>query len=639
MKKYILFFLILTINFSFSQKSNEQQIDSLKIELSHAKEDTLKIKTLNRLSALNFYIDSNLSFKYAKSALSLSQKLGYKSGTGYAFYNMGIYYWLKSDFPKALNYTYKALKIHEDKDDKNGIASSNNALGTIYVEFKNYKLALACYKKAVKASQETKDQKSIATYLNNIGDVYLRIKEYPKALYYFDKAVKINTATKNNFGIGINYTNIGITNNFLKQYKKSIKATNTSILINKNDSSLYNGFNKIELGKSYYFLALEEHDKTNKEKLLQESLDYVNESMLLFKKHGSLIDIRDAYLYLSKIKKAQGKHQEALYFLEKNTKLNDSIFSNENKIQIALLKSQREIELRDKKIEIQDLKIKNETRKVYLLISITVAVIILLALFLSLYLSKRKTNQLLNEKNKIISTINNQKDKFFSIIAHDLRGPFNGFLGLSELLAEDLDNMTKEEIQFAAVNLKSSATNLFQLLENLLEWSRMEQGLIPFTPKEKLVLPIVTESVVTIQDAANNKKIRINTDIPEKITVFADNNSIHSVIRNLLSNAVKFTPEKGIIHIQAKEDDKNTTISITDTGIGMSAKMIEDLFILNVQTNRSGTNNEPSTGLGLVLCKEFVEMHSGKIWVNSEEGKGTSFYISFPNKKTQHHLT
>ncbi|PWA07087.1 tetratricopeptide repeat-containing sensor histidine kinase [Flavobacterium laiguense] len=632
MKKYILFLLILTINFSFSQKSKEQKIDSLKIELSHAKEDTLKVKTLNRLSSLNYYRDSNLSLKYANSAQLLSQKLGYKNGIGYAYDNIGIYYWLKADFPKALDYMYKALKIHENANDKKGIAGSNNGLGTIYVEFENYKLAIACYTKALKVSQEIKDQKSIATYLNNIGDVYLRMKDYPKALHYFDKAAKMNGFKKNSFESGLNYTNIGITYNFLKQYKKSIEATNKSISIYKNDSSLHNGFNKIELGKSYYFLALEEQNKTNKEKLLQKSLDYVNESMLTFKKQKSLIDIRDAYLYLSKIKKAQGKNLEALNFYEKNTNLNDSIFSNENKIQIALLKSQREIELRDKKIEIQNLKIKNASRKVYLLITITVGVIILSALFLSLYLAKRKTNQLLNDKNKIISTINSQKDKFFSIIAHDLRGPFNGFLGLSELLAEDLDNMTKEEIQFAAVSMKSSATNLFQLLENLLEWSRMEQGLIPFTPKENELDTVVSECVVTLQDVANKKDIQISTYIPESMVVYADNNILHAVIRNILSNAIKFTPKGGTIHIQAKEDDKNTTISITDTGIGMNSKMIENIFRLDVQTNRNGTNDEPSTGLGLILCKEFIEKHGGEIWVESEEGKGTTFNIVFPKK-------
>jgi signal transduction histidine kinase/tetratricopeptide (TPR) repeat protein len=633
MKKYILLFLILNYNFTFSQKSNEQKIDSLKIELSHAKEDTLKVKTLNRLSSKYQYIDSDLSFKYSNSALLLSQKLGYTKGIGNAYDEIGIYYWVKSDFPKALENMYKALKIHESINNKEGISGSNNGLGTVYAEFKNYKLALACYKKSLKISQDIKDQKSIATYLNNIGDVYLRMKDYQKALHYFDSAIKMNGFKKNSFDSGLNYTNLGITYNFLKQYQKSIEATNKSISIYKNDSSVYNAYNKLELGKSNYFLALEKQNTNNKNELLQKSLDFVNESMLIFKQKESLLDIRDAYLYLSKIKKEQGKYLEALDLYEKSSNINDSIFSSESKNQIALLNSQREIELRDKKIEIQKLKMNSNSRKVYLLATITISIALLFVLFFWLYISKRNKNRLLLDKNNEISNINKQKDKFFSIIAHDLRGPFNGFLGLSELLAEDLHNMTTAEIQFAAASMRSSATNLFKLLENLLEWSTMEQGLIPIVPEQQLVLPIVTESIATIKDAANNKKINFNIDIPESTTIFTDSNSIHAVIRNLLSNAVKFTPEGGAIQVHTEEEDKNTIISIKDTGIGMNKKMIDDLFKLDIQTNRTGTNNEPSTGLGLIICKEFVEKNRGKIWLESEEGKGTTFYVSLPKMK------
>jgi len=238
----------------------------------------------------------------------------------------------------------------------------------------------------------------------------------------------------------------------------------------------------------------------------------------------------------------------------------------------------------------------------------------------------------LNEKNKIISSINKQKDKFFSIIAHDLRGPFNGFLGLTELLAEDIDDMDKEEIQFAAVNMRSSANNLNSLLENLLEWSRMEQGLIPFAPQENFLLPVISACITTLQDAASKKEINIQTAIDEKTNVFADHNILQAVISNLLSNAIKFTQKGGTITIHGKEDNKNTTICIKDSGIGMNTKILENLFKLDVKTNRTGTDNEPSTGLGLILCKEFVEKHGGKIWAESEEGKGSSFYCSFPKK-------
>lgn len=631
MKKTVILICLLFIGVdSFSQKSNEQKIDSLQVVLSSAKEDTLKINTLDRLSSLHYYIDSEKSLRYSKATLSLSKKINYKEGIANSYVNFGVYYWLKADFPTALNYFYKALHIFENLDIKKGISRTNNGLGTIYVEFKNYNLALSCYNKALKASRDVNDRKSIATYMNNIGDVYLRMKEYPKALTYFDKAIKMNVFEKTDYESGLNYTNIGITLNFLKQYEKSIEATSTSIAIYKNDSSLFNAYNKLELGKSYYFLALDIKNEIQSRQLLQKSLDYTNEALVIFNRDESLIDIKDAYLYLSKICKAQKKYDQSLDYFEKSSNLNDSIFSNDNKTQIEFIKSQREIDLRDKKIEIQNLKIKNEARKVYLLYTVTAAVLILLALFFWLYLSKRKTNSQLYEKNKIISSINKQKDKFFSIIAHDLRGPFNGYLGLTELLAEDIDDMEKEEIQFAAVNMRSSANNLNRLLENLLEWSRMEQGLIPFDPKENQLLPVVSECVTTLIDAANNKEIKIQTLIDEKTTVFADNHILQAVIRNIFSNAVKFTPKGGTIIIQGKEDDKNTTIAIKDSGIGMNSKMLDNLFQLDMKTNRNGTDDEPSTGLGLILCKEFVEKHGGKIWVESEENIGSAFYCSFP---------
>jgi signal transduction histidine kinase len=635
MKKIILLLCLVTINqISFSQPAIEKKIDSLLIVLKNSKQDTTTVNTFSRLSSIYYYSDSKKNLQYAQKAMALATKINYEKGIALAYNNFGIYYYLKANYPLALNYIYKSLHLFEKINDQEGIATTNNSLGIIYVEYKDYKLALECYNNAVKASKKANDKKSTATYLNNIGDVYLRIKDYSKALTYFEKAIQSNAFEKMSYQSGLNYTNIAITLNFLKQYKKSIEYSNKSILTYNDDSSLYNAYNKLELGKSYYYLALEEKNKGKSNKLLQKSLNFINESMVIFKREESLIDIRDSYSYLSKIYKAKGQNQEALSYFEKSTALNDSIFSNENKTQIDILKTKREIDLRDKKIEIQNLKIKSESRKVYLLYTITVAVLILLSLIFWLYLSKRKTNLQLNDKNKIISNINKQKDKFFSIIAHDLRGPFNGFLGMTELLAEDIDDMEKEEIQFAAVNMRSSANNLNRLLENLLEWSRMEQGLIPFDPQERLLLPIVVECVDTLQGTAAKKEITIQTHIAKEISVFADHNILQAVIRNILSNAIKFTPKGGTITIQGKEDDKNTTIVIKDSGIGMNAKILENLFQLDVKTNRTGTDDEPSTGLGLILCKEFIEKHGGKIWVQSEENMGSTFYFTFPHAVT-----
>jgi PAS domain S-box-containing protein len=224
------------------------------------------------------------------------------------------------------------------------------------------------------------------------------------------------------------------------------------------------------------------------------------------------------------------------------------------------------------------------------------------------------------------------KNKIFSIISHDLRSPFVSFLGITEILAQELPSVTPDEIQEMVKNLRTSAINMFRLLENLLQWTMMQQGLIPYNPELIRLLPIVNESIILILELAKNKKIEITYDIPDGIEVFADGIILQSLIRNLVSNAVKFTHKGGKIHLSAIiTDDKNAVIAIRDSGIGMNHNIADNLFRLGAQTSRYGTDGEPSTGLGLFICKEFIEKHGGNIWVESEEGNGSTFYFSLPH--------
>jgi len=237
----------------------------------------------------------------------------------------------------------------------------------------------------------------------------------------------------------------------------------------------------------------------------------------------------------------------------------------------------------------------------------------------------------IRHKNKELQKLNAEKDKFFSIIAHDLKSPFNSFLGLTQIMAEELPNLTMAQVQEIAVSMSKSATNLYRLLENLLQWSRMQQGSIPFNPEFLQLLQVVEECIEMIKEPAKNKGIEINYDIPGDLAVFADSNILQTVIRNMVTNAEKFTPKGGKISVSAKVlIDKSVEISIKDTGIGMSQSMVENLFRLDVPTNRKGTEGEPSSGLGLFLCYEFIKKHGGKIWVESEEGKGSEFKITLP---------
>lgn len=249
---------------------------------------------------------------------------------------------------------------------------------------------------------------------------------------------------------------------------------------------------------------------------------------------------------------------------------------------------------------------------------------------------RKKAESEIRLKNEELHRMNVEKDKFFSIIAHDLRSPFNGFLGLTELMVEDLPTMSMDDIKKIALIMRTSATNLFSLLGNLLDWSRLQRGLSTFSFESFLLKPKISESMVFVMDGANKKGITVSYDVPGDLEVYADRNMVAGMIRNIASNAVKFTNKGGNIAISAKPvADNFVEISIKDSGIGMNQEMIDHLFLLDVNTSRSGTEGEYSTGLGLILCKDFIEKHGGKLWVESEEEKGSTFRFTLPGKKKE----
>jgi len=246
-------------------------------------------------------------------------------------------------------------------------------------------------------------------------------------------------------------------------------------------------------------------------------------------------------------------------------------------------------------------------------------------------ISDRKSAEAeIERKNTELSRVNAEKDKFFSIIAHDLRSPFNSFLGLTQILADEQYNLSPEEIRNFIESMKSSATNLYNLLENLLEWATIKQGHIPFLPEQLNTLAIINKGIQPLLEVANAKQITIVVS-PENLPIVADEHMLSSIIRNLVSNALKFTPTGGKITINTHLKEKDIKIQIADNGIGMSKKILNNLFRIDEQIKRKGTDGEPSSGLGLILCKEFIECHQGKIWAESKEGVGTTFYLSIPN--------
>jgi len=250
------------------------------------------------------------------------------------------------------------------------------------------------------------------------------------------------------------------------------------------------------------------------------------------------------------------------------------------------------------------------------------------------------TFDLLNETNKELNQLNAEKDKFFSIIAHDLKSPFNGIIGFSDLLVAQVDKNNLEKIKDYASIIQQSSQRAMGLLMNLMEWSQSQTGRMNFSPVNFEFVELLNETVLLLNDAAVQKSITITYKLPLITLVYADKAMISTVLRNLVSNAVKFTKSGGNIVISASENQNELTVSVKDSGVGISKDRIEKLFRLDESYSTTGTNNEKGTGLGLILCKEFVEKHHGKIWAESEVGIGSTFYFTIPrNKETEEKIT
>jgi len=239
-------------------------------------------------------------------------------------------------------------------------------------------------------------------------------------------------------------------------------------------------------------------------------------------------------------------------------------------------------------------------------------------------------NGLLAESEKKLKKLNSDKDKFFSIISHDLRSPFNSLLGFTEILSNDIDELTKEDIKAFSSNINSSAKNLLDHLNSLLEWSRLNNGDIKNHPEKLNLKKVVDDTVMLLYINAIKKNIHIDIDIAENVFIYADTKIVRSILQNLLSNAIKFTFKNGTISVNATTDADNIIISVKDSGVGIGYRDVEKLFRIDTNHSTKGTDNEVGSGLGLILCKNLIEINNGKIWVESKIGDGSTFHFTLP---------
>jgi PAS domain S-box-containing protein len=233
---------------------------------------------------------------------------------------------------------------------------------------------------------------------------------------------------------------------------------------------------------------------------------------------------------------------------------------------------------------------------------------------------------------------NESKDKFFSIIAHDLKTPFTGLLGFSHLLIEKAENSEYLKVKQYSQIIYDSAHSCHLLLDNLLQWSRAQSGSIQHNPEVFRLNEIVSETIKTASISLLAKKIKLENHIKKDIIVYADPKMISTILRNLLSNAMKFTPREGCVTINYELFDQEVRVSVSDTGVGFSPEKIQKIFNSNITLTTPGTGNEQGTGLGLMICREFISINQGKLWVESIEGKGSTFNFTVPRYPSEYEI-
>jgi len=259
----------------------------------------------------------------------------------------------------------------------------------------------------------------------------------------------------------------------------------------------------------------------------------------------------------------------------------------------------------------------------------------------------KKVEQELLRYNKELLESNTEKDKFFSILAHDLKNPFQGLLGFIDLLYEDLDELSNAQIKEYLSNVRNASYHTYALLENLLEWSRIQSGKMPFTPSVFNLHDEINSVISVLDNNATRKEIKLVNEVDPELMVEADRNMIHSVLQNLITNSIKFSNSNGKVVLRGRVPKSNAKskistapgdrqwleVSISDNGIGIPEEILPKLFKLNGQYSQAGTANEPGTGLGLVLCHEMVQKNGGRIWAESIAGQGATFIFTIPLSK------
>lgn len=551
-----------------------------------------------------------------------------ETGLGKSYYDLGLAYERMDQFELALRYMLRSKDLNEKNEvSPQRILSNYNVLANLYNRIKDSTSSMVYFRKALEIAAENNDSSYLCMLNSNISVMYSNQNQAKKSLVYALKS-KTFVNEKNSF----EYLPIVLTNIASAYY-----------VLNRPDSSIYY-YRQL----SRYLGDLRLMDRG--EVLIQMSSAYLKENMvdsaMYFNQKGleivrslsSYSLIAEGLLTLSAIDSARNDFEGAFNNFKRGQTINDSILDNEHKSRIVEMKIIYEV---DKKESENQLLITQNQLKEKMINGQRLAlfgfIFLVLLLLVSIYLLNRTRKKIAAQKEVIaannlrLQELNQTKDKFISIIAHDLRSPFNSLLGLLQELSENYKSYTDEEKIHIIETLYVSSTNTYGLLVNLLDWTLAQRSGFENKPTDTNLHYAVENVFKFLSGRAQQKNHRLINQVERELTVFVDQNILNNVIINLVNNAIKFTKDKGLIEVSAiVQLDGQVRIFVQDNGIGIPNDKMKQLFDLDSDFKRKGTSNEMGTGLGLVLVKDFVKMSQGELFVESEEGKGSTFSFTLP---------
>ena len=616
------------------EKAKEQALIALELskEITYERGIGFTYNSLGNLSLIGSELDE--AIKYFTLSKEYAIKTNDEGSQGNALANLGVAYNNQGNYGKAIEYYNEGLKLAEKRGNQRSISIAKLNIGLIYFHQKEYEKALDHYRQSYDIAEEQNNKMITSSALSIMGVLYRDQNKLEEAIDVYERSMVIREEIDDKRGLGDLNSNLGEIYTMQGNYKKAMEYSQKGLAIReeiKDKERITTSLNNI--GEIY-------RNQGN----LTKAIDFSRRGFLLAKENGNKEYMRDAaeQLYISY--KQKGDLDNALVNYEVFINMRDSLESEEGKkelirqeykytyekqaladsIQFAQIQQISEAELAAEKAITQQQK----QRSSFLLIGL-VAALGLGGYIYNRYRFAEKQKITIEENNIQLKQLNTTKDKFFGIIAHDIRSPIAALDGVGEQMNYYLQKEEKGKLERLAGRVDSTAKRLSGLLDNLLNWALLQQGVIPYHPKALKVKEVVDNTFDMFSNNAEAKNITLNSSFDSSQTVYADESAMNTILRNLVSNAIKFTSQHGTVEVNAESKADKVIFKVSDTGTGMTPKQIDQLFSMEKKSEK-GTAGEKGTGLGLTLVKELVELNNGNITVSSQLNEGTTFEVTLP---------